>query len=182
MQGTLLFPRVPSPTPSLCIPPQISSRDARLNSPRGTSAGVRGMMWRRMGEETHWHGWLHHVPALRGTETPVSCRMEHCRLSWAGSTSSSLLPEGCRGDRLGVCPQGPALANVICGQVLAAAFPDWCSHCPLSLTPVCSLWECPNPAPHRCCSAPSQQPDLIYHGVPACPLLPGDMALAWAGW
>lgn len=50
------------------------------------------MTWWRMGEGTCLCGWLHHVRAPRGTETPVSCSMEHCGVSWPGSILSSSLP------------------------------------------------------------------------------------------
>lgn len=97
-----------------------------------------------MGGHFFVDGYTMRVP--RGTETPVSRRMDHCGVSWAGSTSSSSLRS--RMQRRWPWGLSPETCIGKHGQVLAAALPGWwCSHCPLSLTPLHSLWECHNSAP-----------------------------------
>lgn len=141
--------------------------DAWLISPKGISAEVRGE--KSEGEEKR-HG---HAP--KGTETPVSCRVEDCRVSWMDTTSSSSLPLRMQqrwpcGLSPGTCTTGKCHMGASTGCCFARLLQS------LSLVPqlvLCGSATTPGTLP-----SPASAAGVIYTWVPACPPLLWDAAPA----
>lgn len=119
-----------------------------------------------------------HGLAPKGTETPVSCRLENCRVNLVDSTSSSSLPLRMQwrwpcGLSPGTCTMGKCCMRASAGCCFARLLQ------PLSLVPhliLCGSATTPGTLP-----SPASAARVIYAWVPACPPFPMDAAPAWAG-